>query len=201
MAEPSASAARSDLPSFRETALASGLNEEPQLAAAEQGVGIFMSQCTAYPEAWVQAVTENLVSQGLLTPFQAHEMLAGRRRFRLGQYTVLDEIGKGGLGQVFPADPAWMGRAVGGKGLPRAEFAPPAEGTMPPGGAEGGRVPRCSGSTNRSVPIRSCRVSARRSITRPASCTPRVENADRARNTSTLSRSRSKDICLARSEE
>jgi serine/threonine protein kinase len=127
MAKPSASAARSDRPRFRETALASGLIEEPQLAAAEQGVGIFMTQGAADPEAWDQAVSENLVSQGLLTPFQAHEMLAGRRRFRLGQYTVLDEIGKGGMGQVFRAEHAMMGREVAVKVLPRAKSTPESE--------------------------------------------------------------------------
>jgi serine/threonine protein kinase len=127
MTKPAASAARADRPRFRETALASGLIEEPQLAAAEQGVGIFMSHGDVDPEAWDQAVSEKLVSQGLLTPFQAHEMLAGRRRFRLGQYTVLDEIGKGGMGQVFRAEHAMMGREVAVKVLPRAKATPESE--------------------------------------------------------------------------
>ena len=127
MVKPAASTTRSDRPRFRETALASGLIEEPQLVAAEQGVGIFMTQGDADPEAWDQAVSENLVSQGLLTPFQAHEMLAGRRRFRLGQYTVLDEIGKGGMGQVFRAEHAMMGREVAVKVLPRAKSTPESE--------------------------------------------------------------------------
>ena len=122
-----AASARSDRPRFRETALASGLIEESQLAAAERDCGIFMKATEAEPETWDHAVADKLVAQGLLTPFQAREMLAGRRRFRLGQYTVLDEIGKGGMGQVFRAEHAMMGREVAVKVLPRAKSTPESE--------------------------------------------------------------------------
>ena len=127
MTKSAASSPRSDRPRFRETALASGLIEEPQLAAAERDCGIFLNANEADPEAWDHAVADKLVAQGLLTPFQAREMLAGRRRFRLGQYTVLDEIGKGGMGQVFRAEHAMMGREVAVKVLPRAKSTPESE--------------------------------------------------------------------------
>lgn len=68
-----------------------------------------------------------LVEQGRLTAFQAREMLAGRTRFRLGQYTMLDEIGKGGMGQVFKAEHALMGRVVAVKVLPRSKATPESE--------------------------------------------------------------------------
>ncbi|MFM7205469.1 MAG: serine/threonine-protein kinase [Planctomycetaceae bacterium] len=118
---------RSDRPRFRETALASGLLEEQQVGAAEHEVGTVMDRRVADPEAWDRAVADLLVSQRLLTPFQAREMLAGRKRFRLGQYTVLDEIGRGGMGQVFRAEHAMMGRDVAVKVLPRAKSTPEAE--------------------------------------------------------------------------
>ena len=54
-------------------------------------------------------------------------MLAGRTRFRLGQYTVIDEIGRGGMGQVFRAEHALMGRHVAVKVLPRAKATPESE--------------------------------------------------------------------------
>ncbi len=118
---------RSERLRFRDTALASGLLDEAQLAAAEKEIGLVVDSRSADPEAWDRAVSERLVSQGLLTPFQAREILAGRRRFRLGQYTVLDEIGRGGMGQVFRAEHAMMGREVAVKVLPRAKSTPESE--------------------------------------------------------------------------
>lgn len=109
---------------FRETALASGLVHPGQVEAAEREVRLVIDEAAAEPGAWDQAVADKLVAQGLLTKFQAREMLAGRRRFRLGQYTVLDELGRGGMGQVFRAEHAMMGREVALKVLPRAKSTP-----------------------------------------------------------------------------
>jgi eukaryotic-like serine/threonine-protein kinase len=104
---------------FHENALASGLVDEVQLSAAEAAVAIAPSQ--AEPDAWDQAVADQLVEAKILTKFQAREILAGRRRFRLGQYTVLDEVARGGMGHVFRAEHAMMGREVAVKVLPRAK--------------------------------------------------------------------------------
>lgn len=109
---------------FRETALASGLVQPEQVEAAECEVRLILDAAACEPAAWDQAVADKLVVQGVLTKFQAREMLAGRRRFRLGQYTVLDEIGRGGMGQVFLAEHAMMGRHVALKVLPRAKSTP-----------------------------------------------------------------------------
>jgi serine/threonine protein kinase len=109
---------------FRETALASGLVQPEQVEAAEREVRLIVDAAACEPAAWDQAVADKLVGQGLLTKFQVREMLAGRRRFRLGQYTVLDEIGRGGMGQVFLAEHAMMGRHVALKVLPRAKSTP-----------------------------------------------------------------------------
>jgi serine/threonine protein kinase len=112
---------------FRDIALASGLLNDAQVAAAEQEIAVALDPKTASPDVWDRALSDRLVSQGLLTPFQARELLAGRRRFRLGQYTVLDEIAKGGMGQVFRAEHAMMGREVAVKVLPRAKSTPESE--------------------------------------------------------------------------
>lgn len=114
---------------LRDTALASGLVDEPQLAAAEAAVaaGPPPSEPPAEPDAWDQAVAEHLVRAKTITRFQARELLAGRRRFRLGQYTVFDEVARGGMGQVFRAEHAMMGREVAIKVLPRAKATPESE--------------------------------------------------------------------------
>jgi len=114
-------------PRFRQTALASGLLDEAQIAAAEREVNDAAFGLGGEPEAHDRAVADTLVARGLLTPFQAREMLAGRRRFKLGQYTVLDEIGKGGMGRVFQAEHAMMGRLVAVKVLPREKSTPESE--------------------------------------------------------------------------
>jgi serine/threonine protein kinase len=114
-------------PRFRDTALASGLVDEAQLAAADAAVAGVLDRSTASPADWDQALADRLVNDKLLTPFQAREIMAGRRRFRLGQYTVLDEVARGGMGQVFKAEHAMMGREVAIKVLPRAKSTPESE--------------------------------------------------------------------------
>src|SRR5262245_45212160 len=53
------------------------------------------------------------VQEGLLTRFQAENLLAGRvSGFVLGQYRILDEIGRGGMGRVFKAEHSTMHRVV-----------------------------------------------------------------------------------------
>ncbi|MFM8952552.1 MAG: serine/threonine-protein kinase [Planctomycetaceae bacterium] len=84
------------------------------------------------PAAKVQRQLEStagkvLVEQKILTPFQCQELMAGRTRFQLGQYTVIDEIGKGGMGHVFKAEHSMMGRVVAVKVLPRSKATPESE--------------------------------------------------------------------------
>ena len=58
-------------------------------------------------------VARALVESGLLTRFQAERLLAGRTAgFLLGQYRILDQIGRGGMGRVFKAEHLTMQRIV-----------------------------------------------------------------------------------------
>jgi serine/threonine protein kinase len=58
-------------------------------------------------------VARALIDQGLLTRFQARRLLAGKfKRLVLGQYRLLDLLGRGGMGRVFKAVHATMERTV-----------------------------------------------------------------------------------------
>jgi len=104
---------------FRDTALASGLVTAAQIAACESGAAQTLDPA-ARDDAprWDAALADCLVKQQTLTKFQAKELLAGKQKFSLGQYQILDEIGRGGMGQVFRARHVLMGRTVAIKVLP-----------------------------------------------------------------------------------
>ncbi|QVL30650.1 serine/threonine protein kinase [Telmatocola sphagniphila] len=60
-----------------------------------------------------RVLARELVEKGYLTRFQAELLLAGRTHgFILGQYRILEEIGRGGMGRVFKAEHQTMSRVV-----------------------------------------------------------------------------------------
>jgi serine/threonine-protein kinase len=69
----------------------------PQLPASNQG----------------RVLARALIETGLLTRFQAERLLVGRTvGFLLGQYRILDQLGRGGMGRVFRAEHVTMKRVV-----------------------------------------------------------------------------------------
>jgi serine/threonine protein kinase len=69
---------------------------------------------------------EMLVRRGVLTRFQAKQLLAGRHKgFRLGAYVILDLLGQGGMGAVYLAEHSTLRRRVALKVL-RTQKAPDA---------------------------------------------------------------------------
>lgn len=107
---------------FLETVLASGIADPAAVDAAEAAVRKLPGMAGAElqdPAQFDQAVAKYLVDQGVLTEFQAGQLLLGRKKFNLGQYRILDQIGRGGMGLVFLAEHDLMGRRVAIKVLQR----------------------------------------------------------------------------------
>lgn len=96
----------------------SGVVEESKLRAYLEKI---QAAAAAIPEqpskfaAW-------LVRDGLLTHFQAEQILQGKfKRFTIGKYKVLEKLGVGGMGQVFLCEHRMMKRRVAVKVLPVAQ--------------------------------------------------------------------------------
>ncbi|MBA4064469.1 MAG: hypothetical protein C0501_12295 [Isosphaera sp.] len=67
-----------------------------------------------------------LVRDGLLTYFQAEQLLQGKyKRFTIGKYKVLEKLGAGGMAQVFLCEHKLMRRRVAIKVLPAAKADDP----------------------------------------------------------------------------
>jgi serine/threonine protein kinase len=67
----------------------------------------------------VKAFAGKAVRDGLLTYFQAEQLLAGKwKGFHIGKYKVLEKLGVGGMGQVFLCEHKLMRRRVAIKVLP-----------------------------------------------------------------------------------
>lgn len=85
----------------------------------------FVSKAGSIPPAPDDTATR-LVQAGILTPFQAKLILQGKHRgFKLGPYRILNQIGAGGMGQVFLAEHAQLRRKIALKVLPAKQALDP----------------------------------------------------------------------------
>jgi serine/threonine protein kinase len=105
----------------------SGLVSQEQLQSAISS----LTSAPNGPPATLMAVEDaelanKLVDMGVLTTYQAEQILGGRTKFTLGPYIVTDSIGKGGMGQVYKAVHDMMGRICAVKILPLEKSTPDA---------------------------------------------------------------------------
>src|SRR5215831_13034303 len=67
-----------------------------------------------------------MVRDGLLTNFQAEQILQGKwKRFTIGKYKVLERLGAGGMGSVYLCEHKLMRRRVAVKVMPTAKAEDP----------------------------------------------------------------------------
>ncbi len=92
----------------------SGLIDRGQL---DQVIGEFLKR---NPRAEPPAMADYLVSQGVLSPFQAERILSGKTQgLVLGPYILVDSIGSGSMGQVYKATSKTDNQWYAVKVLPR----------------------------------------------------------------------------------
>ena len=88
-------------------------------------VQVYMTELAAQPggvPADPAKLAARMVRDGILSTFQAENLLAGRwKRFAIGKYKVLERLGVGGMGQVFLCEHKLMKRKVAVKVLPAAK--------------------------------------------------------------------------------
>jgi hypothetical protein len=103
------------------------------LLTAAQTDEVIRAACRATPgpPQPVEQLEDELLARiavelGLITRWQAEHLKRGRNKFTLGEYWIIDELGKGGMGHVFKAEHSMLGRIEAIKVLPPDKTTPEA---------------------------------------------------------------------------
>lgn len=110
---------------FQATAIASGLVTREEIAQALESMRAQSDRPGAKFKD--EQLAAKLIEMGRLNYWQAEQLLAGRSKFTLGPYRILDSLGQGGMGQVFKGEHSIMRRVVAIKVLPRSKATPASE--------------------------------------------------------------------------
>ena len=73
-----------------------------------------------------EQIANTAIKLGFLNRWQVEQLKAGRTKFTLGPYRVIDSIGRGGMGHVFKAEHSMLGRIEACKVLPKSRTSPDA---------------------------------------------------------------------------
>jgi len=106
---------------FQQAGLASGLLSQEEL---DQVLATLVSEGITEPSD--EQLSAKLIAQGRLNRWQSEQLRHGVTKFSLGDYHLIDSIGQGGMGEVYKAEHAMMGRVVAVKVLPRSKSTPDA---------------------------------------------------------------------------
>lgn len=109
---------------FQKSALASGLLTQEEIDEALEAIRAGAKRPLKHISD--ERLAHKLVELGRLNRWQAEQLRAGRTKFQLGPYFVIDSCGRGGMGDVYKAEHRLMGRVVAIKVLPRHKSTPEA---------------------------------------------------------------------------
>lgn len=82
---------------------------DSKLLASEQMETV---RACVQPDGTAVAAAERIVKSGVVTPWQAQQLLARRTRLYLGRYKLMRSLGQGGMGAVFQAEQTTLRRVV-----------------------------------------------------------------------------------------
>jgi serine/threonine protein kinase len=107
---------------FRQAAVVSGLISTEEIDEALSS--LYLEEGAR--DVAVAAVTDEelarkLIDLGRINRWQAAQLMAGRSKFTLGSYRIIDSIGRGGMAEVYKAEHVLMRRVVALKILPRSK--------------------------------------------------------------------------------
>ena len=107
--------------------LASGLVTTDQLESALRAASVASGSRHVVPnQIDDEQLGQALVELEILNSWQLEQLRAGRTKFTLGPYQIIDSIGRGGMGHVFKGQHSMLGRVEAVKVLPKAKNSPEA---------------------------------------------------------------------------